>query len=78
MGSDLLSNYIRFVLWQVLIPGSAERTRGYGHLAGAVMADESPKKPPPPTEALGQILAWVVVSEMAVGVILATLALVKC
>jgi len=42
------------------------------------MADESAKEPWLPTEALGQILVWVVFCAMAAGAILGTLALVKC
>jgi hypothetical protein len=42
------------------------------------MADETPKEPWLPIEALGQILVWFVLCAMAAAAILGTLALVKC
>jgi hypothetical protein len=42
------------------------------------MADETPKEPWLPIEALGQILVWFVFCAMAAAAILGTLALIKC
>ena len=42
------------------------------------MTDESSREPRPLAQALRQILVWVVFCAMAAGVILGTLALVKC
>ena len=42
------------------------------------MAHESPKERRLPTGTLGQILVWVIFCVMAVGTVLATLAVVKC